>query len=164
MGDPVEESNENNKNFENNKQMKKASVCVIRLSKSTIEYHIKNVNDKPITKIENDKKSEKHFNNTEILQKQNMSVHEKLKNHHCNLCSKTFSAAHLLKKHIKNVHEGIKKEGKHKCDLCEMSFTAPSKLKRHEGVFIILCNLLVFGHPLTSFWTLSCHRFQSKNK
>ena len=60
------------------------------------------------------------------------NVHEGLKNHVCDSCGKAFSEAGNLRKHIKGVHQGQKN---HKCEYCEKSFFEYSNLKTHiKGV------------------------------
>ena len=56
------------------------------------------------------------------------AVHERLKNHKCDLCDKAFSQASSLKTHIIGVHERLKN---HKCDICDKAFSLLNNLKIH---------------------------------
>ena len=56
------------------------------------------------------------------------NVHERLKNHKCDLCDKNFGYSQTLKRHIESVYERMKK---HKCKLCEKAFSQVADLKRH---------------------------------
>ena len=56
------------------------------------------------------------------------NVHERLKHHKCESCSKSFSRTEHLKRHIHTVHEGQKH---HKCESCGKSFSEARSLKKH---------------------------------
>ena len=51
-----------------------------------------------------------------------------IKGHKCVSCGKSFSAAHVLKRHIYTVHEGHKD---HKCESCSKTFSQLGNLKFH---------------------------------
>ena len=59
------------------------------------------------------------------------SVHEGIK-HFCVICNKSFNVLSNLKKHIKEVHEKVKRVKKlQKCEICEKTFPGGSYLKIH---------------------------------
>ena len=59
-------------------------------------------------------------------------VHEKIKDHACQFCDKSFGLKSDLQKHIKRIHEKIKV---HKCQFCDKSFAQENILNRHiQGV------------------------------
>ncbi len=55
-------------------------------------------------------------------------VHEKLKQHQCNICQKSFGLASKLKRHVQMNHENKKN---YKCDLCEYSAFEQRGLRTH---------------------------------
>jgi uncharacterized Zn-finger protein len=55
-------------------------------------------------------------------------VHEKLKEHQCNICQKSFGLKGSLSKHIEVVHERKKP---FKCNLCRKMFGQKKGLRRH---------------------------------
>jgi len=58
-------------------------------------------------------------------------VHGKLKLHQCKICSKSFSQACNLQRHVEVVHEKIEFQ---KCQICGKEFDRLSLLKRHNDV------------------------------
>ena len=70
----------------------------------------------------------KSFSVAGSLKRHIYTVHEGHKDHKCESCGKSFSQAEFLKKHIHIVHEGHKD---HKCKFCAKSFTGAGDLKRH---------------------------------
>ena len=56
------------------------------------------------------------------------TIHSKISQcHKCEECKKEFGNAEKLKRHIKNVHEGIR----YQCVSCDKSFTNSRNLARH---------------------------------
>ena len=55
-------------------------------------------------------------------------VHEGIKNHPCEICGQKFGRSGDLKCHVKTVHEGIKE---HQCQFCEKKFGQLGHLKTH---------------------------------
>ena len=55
-------------------------------------------------------------------------VHEKVKDHHCEMCDKSFSRSNLLKSHIKISHEKIKN---YNCASCDYKSAYLLGLKKH---------------------------------
>jgi uncharacterized Zn-finger protein len=55
-------------------------------------------------------------------------VHDKIKDHECVDCGYTFSNKGTLKQHIKQIHTKIKD---HECDLCDFKCSLKSTLTRH---------------------------------
>ena len=62
------------------------------------------------------------------LKKHKSIVHEGLKIHQCDICSKVFAQSFDLKRHIITVHEGAKN---YKCDRCDQKFSQAGNLKQH---------------------------------
>ena len=64
------------------------------------------------------------------LQRHLKAIHEGNKKieHKCDSCGKLFANAQILKKHGKNVHEGIKE---YQCSTCEKAYVNQSDLKKH---------------------------------
>ena len=62
------------------------------------------------------------------LKKHKSIVHEGLKIHQCDICSKVFAQSFDLKRHIITVHEGAKN---YKCDHCDQKFSQAGNLKQH---------------------------------
>ena len=52
----------------------------------------------------------------------------KKKEHKCDSCSRAYSYAKDLKRHINSVHIGRRD---HKCDFCGKAFSAGQSLKKH---------------------------------
>ena len=46
----------------------------------------------------------------------------------CNLCNKIFKKSTILRRHVSQVHQGLKK---YKCDFCEKPFQRKSELDKH---------------------------------
>ena len=65
-----------------------------------------------------------------ILRKSNF--HQILPTYQCSLCDKNFTEKGRLKKHTRNVHEGIDTK-KIICTFCSKKFTYQSELKIHVG-------------------------------
>ena len=63
------------------------------------------------------------------LRRHHEIVHEKLKDHSCNYCTKKFALLSDAKKHMKYVHEKVKDEI---CDLCGKIFGKTTSLKKHK--------------------------------
>ena len=106
--------------------------CVKSFSqKSSLKNHIHTVHLKEhLGTIHNkDYKSEsisqEDYKSESISQVVPLKIH---KNYTCKSCSKSFSSAQYLKKHIHNVHEGHKDFN---CDSCGKSFSQKSTLKNH---------------------------------
>ena len=55
-------------------------------------------------------------------------VHEKIKQHFCNICQKSFGLKNTLKIHTEMVHEHKKQ---FKCDLCDYSAFTHVQVRRH---------------------------------
>jgi len=55
------------------------------------------------------------------------SVHRKIK-HECPICSKKFSNKEIMKQHVKNIHEGIKK---YQCKFCPKKFSCGGNRNKH---------------------------------
>ena len=57
--------------------------------------------------------------------------HDKIKEHQCTYCGKSFFEQKNLKKHIASVHEGKKD---YNCDICGRAFAAKCNLYRHKKI------------------------------
>jgi hypothetical protein len=57
------------------------------------------------------------------------SVHDKVMSAQCNECSRMFRNNFEMKRHVKEVHEGVKES--HKCSFCQKIFSKKHSLKRH---------------------------------
>ena len=70
------------------------------------------------------------FEDAEEEENENDEGDNALKNvkHVCNLCDKSFTTRNYLKKHIKIIHDGIKKW---KCEYCPKAFSERNNLRRH---------------------------------
>ena len=68
------------------------------------------------------------FKKRSSLEEHCKSVHEKIRNHKCDQCNKTFALKCNLNKHIKNVHENVKD---HKCDICNEIYKSKRNLRYH---------------------------------
>lgn len=53
-----------------------------------------------------------------------------MKKHQCDTCGKAFNLAHDLKRHVLNIHEGVK----YHCDKCDKTFGYIGNLKKHVQV------------------------------
>ena len=69
-----------------------------------------------------------YFNNTYVLKNHIAEVHEKVKKHQCQFCEKAFGQAGTLKRHVVSVHEKIKN---YVCELCEKDFCTKGELTKH---------------------------------
>ena len=58
-------------------------------------------------------------------------VHERIKNHQCQICEIKFGTLGNLKSHVKTVHDGIKN---HQCQICDQKFGESQNLKRHVKI------------------------------
>ena len=79
------------------------------------------------------------------------TIHEGQKDFKCESCSKSFSHAGDLKKHLRRIHEGYKD---HKCESCGKSFPQEGNLKKH------ICTV----HEKDSIVQCSCCYIDTKNK
>ena len=70
----------------------------------------------------------KSFSRAHGLKKHIHTIHQGHKDHKCESCGKSFSQAGYLKRHIHIVHEGHKD---HKCESCGKEFSQAGHLKRH---------------------------------
>ena len=57
------------------------------------------------------------------------NVHEGRRKNKCELCNKAFSCLSNLKYHINSAHEGLKKG--HKCEICQKSYCTSYYLDAH---------------------------------
>ena len=95
-----------------------------------LNYHIKTVHNTE-TQVEIGKstyENEYHISTvyedetptTEIVKNENQNA--------CSYCGKSFEKSHVLKRHIKTIHE---KETDYRCEICDTSYTQKSTLDRH---------------------------------
>ena len=61
-----------------------------------------------------------------------MTVHEKIKNHKCRLCNKSFGHKWILEGHLQTVHG---KRRDFSCDVCSKKLVSNFILKRHIQIF-----------------------------
>ena len=61
-----------------------------------------------------------------------MQIHQTVERVECKTCEKTFSSLHVLKAHIKNIHNRIKVE----CNQCQKVLHCEQSLKAHKLFFI----------------------------
>lgn len=65
----------------------------------------------------------------------NKSLHYNTKNAKtCKICSKTFSTLSIMRKHFREVHQGLRAEYRHQCDLCPVKTQCKSKMAVHMKV------------------------------
>ena len=75
-----------------------------------------------------DQCEDKCFATKSDLKRHIKAVHNKIKDHHCDVCEASFSTNGDLKVHIKRAHLKIKD---HHCPDCKVSFCTGYELKRH---------------------------------
>ena len=68
----------------------------------------------------------KSFSNQHILKNHIKSVHEGLK-YDCDQCEKQYTEKGNLARHVKSIHNSVK----HACDYCQIPFTIKGNLDRH---------------------------------
>lgn len=69
----------------------------------------------------------KNFNNNSNMNRHLKTVHQELKRHECSICGKKFTQAGDVKVHIKQVHETLK----HQCKKCNKLFKTVKSLNVH---------------------------------
>ena len=67
------------------------------------------------------------------------TAHEKIKEHNCSICLKSFGLAQSLKRHIEIVHEKMKN---HFCQVCQKGFGSKENLNIHVKTVHENINLL----------------------
>ena len=63
------------------------------------------------------------------MKKHVKTVHEKVKNYRCRMCTKRFATRSNLKRHVKLVHE---KKKDFQCDDCDREFSTKANLVEHR--------------------------------
>ena len=90
------------------------------------DYDVQNIK----SEIYEDEEVEYEYEDAEEEENGNDEGDNALKNvkHVCNQCDKSFTTRNYLKKHIKIIHDGIKKW---KCEYCPKAFSERNNLRRH---------------------------------
>lgn len=78
----------------------------------------------------------KSFKRAFILRNHIKSVHNKIKDYSCDICSKQFILKRQLDYHNHQKHSGTVATKDHKCDQCDKSFATPSNLSKHKEIHI----------------------------
>ena len=77
----------------------------------------------------NCEKCDKSFTDSSSMKAHVRNVHEGRRKNKCELCNKAFSCLSNLKYHINSAHEGFKKG--HKCEICQKSYCTSYYLDAH---------------------------------
>ena len=103
------------------------------LKKSDLEYHVMTVHEGKNTKqsYKCEQCPDLEFRLKKEYLQHNFRVHGQ-KSSMCEQCGKAFSEPRALQRHMRRVHEGIKKN--YPCEKCSLTFTEVVHLRNHKAV------------------------------